>query len=211
MIVIIFIRQFFIQFLLTIFCLDLIALISSLDNGLVLTPPMGWLSWERFTCQTDCVNHPKDCISERLYMDMADRLASDGFRDVGYEFVNIDDCWLEKERDAQTGKLVADRTRFPHGIKWLADYIHSKGLKLGIYGDVGTKTCAGYPGSDGTNGTDYYQLDAQTFAEWGVDSLKFGGCNEDIKQMDTKFPKMSDALNKTGNEKVKHKSIQTNM
>src|SRR6266487_5938927 len=93
---------------------------NGLNNGVARTPPMGWLSWERFVCETDCVNYPEDCISERLYMDMADRLSADGFKDVGYEFVNIDDCWLEKERDAQTGKLVADRTRFPHGIKWLA-------------------------------------------------------------------------------------------
>ena len=114
----------------------------SLDNGLARTPPMGWLSWERFTCNIDCVNYPHNCINEQLYKDMADRMVKDGFKDVGYQYVNIDDCWSEMERDSQN-KLVADKKRFPSGIKALADYMHSKGLKLGIYGDVGYKTCAG--------------------------------------------------------------------
>ena len=114
----------------------------SLDNGLARTPPMGWLSWERFTCNIDCVNYPHNCINEQLYKDMADRMVKDGFKDVGYQYVNIDDCWSEMERDSQN-KLVADKKRFPSGIKTLADYMHSKGLKLGIYGDVGYKTCAG--------------------------------------------------------------------
>ena len=114
----------------------------SLDNGLARTPPMGWLSWERFTCNIDCVNYPHNCINEQLYKDMADRMVQDGFKDVGYQYVNIDDCWSEMERDSQN-KLVADKKRFPSGIKALADYMHSKGLKLGIYGDVGYKTCAG--------------------------------------------------------------------
>ena len=114
----------------------------SLDNGLARTPPMGWLSWERFTCNIDCVNYPHNCINEQLYKDMADRMVQDGFKDVGYQYVNIDDCWSEMKRDSQN-KLVADKKRFPSGIKALADYMHSKGLKLGIYGDVGYKTCAG--------------------------------------------------------------------
>lgn len=114
----------------------------SLDNGVARTPPMGWLSWERFTCNIDCVNYPHNCINEQLYKDMADRMVEDGFKDVGYQYINIDDCWSEMERDSQN-KLVADKKRFPSGIKALADYMHSKGLKLGIYGDVGYKTCAG--------------------------------------------------------------------
>ncbi|KAF8795467.1 Alpha-N-acetylgalactosaminidase like protein [Argiope bruennichi] len=110
-------------------------LVLGLDNGLAVTPPMGWLSWERFTCNTDCKNDPANCIGERLYKEMADRLVADGYKDLGYEYVNIDDCWMEKERD-KDGKLVPDRQRFPNGIKALADYIHSKGLKLGIYQDI---------------------------------------------------------------------------
>nr|XP_042896359.1 alpha-N-acetylgalactosaminidase-like [Parasteatoda tepidariorum] len=164
----------------------------ALDNGLARTPPMGWLSWTRFACQIDCENDPKNCISEQLIKDMANRMAADGFKDVGYEYVNIDDCWLEKQRDAN-GKLVADRKRFPSGIKGLADYVHSKGLKLGIYQDVGTSTCAGYPGSYG-----HFDVDAATFAEWGVDMLKVDGCYADAKEMDETYPQYSIAINKTG-------------
>lgn len=115
--------------------------ISALDNGVFLRPPMGWISWGRFRCIMDCDTYPDDCISDRLFMDMADRMAQDGWRDAGYEYINIDDCWQEPERDATTNKLVADRKRFPNGVKALADYIHSKGLKFGLYSDVGEKTC----------------------------------------------------------------------
>jgi len=114
---------------------------------------MGWLVWERFACNTDCDNDPNNCISEKLFMEMADRIAEDGFKDVGYEFVNIDDCWMARERDAH-GRLQADPKRFPHGIKNLADYVHSKGLKLGIYEDLGSFTCGGYPGTLGHIETD---------------------------------------------------------
>ncbi len=118
-------------------------LVYALNDGSVRTPPMGWLSWERFACEIDCDKYPYPCINEQLYKDMTDRLAADGFKEFGYEYVNLDDCWSEKERDS-SHKLVADKKRFPNGIKGLADYVHSKGLKLGIYGSVGAKTCAGY-------------------------------------------------------------------
>ncbi|XP_054715039.1 alpha-N-acetylgalactosaminidase-like [Uloborus diversus] len=163
----------------------------ALDNGLALTPPMGWLSWERFTCNIDCDNDPKNCISEQLYMDMADRLVADGYKELGYEYVNIDDCWMERKRDS-SNRLVPDHKRFPNGIKALADYVHSKGLKLGIYQDVGTNTCAGYPGSQG-----FYDIDASTFAEWEIDMLKVDGCYADPKDMDDMYPKYSIAVNKT--------------
>lgn len=166
--------------------------VVSLDNGLALTPPMGWLSWERYRCQTDCVNYPDDCISEKLYMRMADLLVSEGYKDLGYEYVNIDDCWMAKKRD-QNGSLVADPERFPHGIKALADYVHSKGLKLGIYEDFGTHTCGGYPGSKF-----YLEQDAELFASWGVDMLKLDGCYTDIKDMDDGYPDMQGFLNRTG-------------
>lgn len=120
-----------------------INIVYARNNGLVLTPPMGWLSWERFTCQIDCVNYPEKCINEQLYKEMADHLVSDGFQALGYQYVNIDDCWSEKTRAKGTQELIPDKKRFPNGMKSLADYMHSKGLKLGIYGDVGTKTCAG--------------------------------------------------------------------
>lgn len=176
----------------SIVALCFIPLIGCLDNGLAITPPMGWLSWARFVCNIDCENDPYNCISESLYMKMADHLVSDGFKDVGYEYVNIDDCWMAKERD-DNSRLVADPDRFPHGIKALADYVHSKGLKLGIYEDIGTKTCAGYPGSAG-----HFDIDAQTFAEWGVDMLKLDGCYAEPKDMDKTYPQVTAALNRTG-------------
>ncbi|XP_041357991.1 alpha-N-acetylgalactosaminidase-like isoform X2 [Gigantopelta aegis] len=172
--------------------LVLIGVTHSLDNGLARTPPMGWMSWQRFRCNIDCKDDKYNCISEDLYMEMADHLVSDGYRDLGYEYVNIDDCWAAKQRDSD-GKLRADPERFPSGIKKLADYVHSKGLKLGIYGDFGTLTCGGYPGSKF-----YEELDAQTFADWGVDSLKLDGCYSTIDDYAIGYPLMEFWLNKTG-------------
>lgn len=166
--------------------------VSGLDNGLALTPPMGWLSWERYRCITDCDTYPDNCISEKLYRNVADLLVSEGYRDVGYQYVNIDDCWMAKERDSN-GSLVPDPDRFPSGMKNLADYIHSKGLKMGIYEDFGTKTCGGYPGSKF-----YMQQDAETFAAWGVDMLKLDGCYTDTADMDYGYPIMGFYLNRTG-------------
>ncbi|KAJ7402166.1 Alpha-galactosidase A [Pitangus sulphuratus] len=169
------------------------AAVAALDNGLARTPPMGWLHWERFLCGTDCAGHPSRCVSERLFVEMADRMASEGWRDAGYEFLCIDDCWMAPTRDGQ-GRLRADPRRFPGGIRRLADYVHSKGLKLGIYSDVGEKTCAGFPGSYG-----HYELDARTFASWGVDLLKFDGCSSGSpERLAEGYRRMSLALNKTG-------------
>uniref|UniRef100_A0A0B7A7V6 Alpha-galactosidase n=1 Tax=Arion vulgaris TaxID=1028688 RepID=A0A0B7A7V6_9EUPU len=168
----------------------------ALNNGLALTPPMGWLSWERFRCNVDCVNDPDNCISEKLFMTMADMMVSEGYKDAGYQYINIDDCWPAKERDSN-GKLVPDPVRFPSGIRALANYVHSKGLKLGIYEDFGTKTCAGYPGSEY-----YLESDANTFAEWDIDMLKFDGCNSDANDMRYGYPIMQFFLNKTGHPMV---------
>lgn len=164
----------------------------ALDNGLALTPTMGWLHWERFMCNTACDQDPDNCVSERLYMQMADVMVKEGWKEAGYEYVCIDDCWPSRKRDAQ-GHLQADPKRFPGGIKKLADYVHSRGLKLGIYADVGKNTCAGYPGSLG-----YYDTDAQTFADWGVDLLKFDGCYMNWTLLAEGYTNMSKALNKTG-------------
>ncbi|XP_030065529.1 alpha-galactosidase A [Microcaecilia unicolor] len=166
---------------------------QALDNGLALTPTMGWLHWERFLCNTNCDSDPHNCISEQLFMQMADLMVSEGWKNVGYQYVCIDDCWLAATRDAQN-RLQPDMKRFPSGIKKLADYVHSKGLKLGIYQDVGKKTCAGFPGSFG-----FYELDAQTFADWGIDLLKFDGCNYGtLNLLAEGYRNMSLALNKTG-------------
>ncbi|KAG7279327.1 hypothetical protein CRUP_019023 [Coryphaenoides rupestris] len=126
----------------------------ALDNGLALKPTMGWLHWARFI--------------ERLFMQTADVMVRDGWRDAGYEYVCVDDCWPSRRRDAS-------------------------GLKLGIYSDVGAYTCAGYPGSLG-----YYETDAQTFADWGVDLLKFDGCNMKGNLIAEGYMNMSRALNATG-------------
>lgn len=168
-------------------------LANGLDNGLALTPPMGWLTWERFRCNTDCENDPDNCISERLIKVMADRLVSDGYRDVGYKYIIIDDCWLAPERDNVTKQLKPDPKRFPSGMKRLADYVHSKGLLFGIYEDFGTTTCAGYPGSEF-----FLMHDANTFASWGVDYVKFDVCNSDPKDFAAGFSAMSFYLNQTG-------------
>ncbi|EHB11273.1 Alpha-N-acetylgalactosaminidase [Heterocephalus glaber] len=153
---------------------------------------MGWLSWERFRCNTDCDKDPKNCISERLFMEMADRLAKDGWRDLGYIYLNIDDCWIGG-RDAK-GHLMPDSKRFPHGIAFLADYAHSLGLKLGIYEDMGNLTCMGYPGTT----LDKVEQDAQTFAEWKVDMLKLDGCFSTSEDRAKGYPMMAAALNATG-------------
>ncbi|XP_019865604.1 alpha-N-acetylgalactosaminidase-like isoform X1 [Aethina tumida] len=180
--------KYYILVLVTIFAED----VNCLDNGLALTPPMGWMHWQRFRCLVDCDAYPDECISEKLFRDMADRLAEDGFKEVGYEYIIIDDCWASKERD-ENERLQPDPIRFPSGIKALADYVHSKGLKFGIYGDFGTKTCAGYPGS-----INYLEQDAKTWAEWGVDYLKLDGCYADEKIMEEGYAKMGRYLNQTG-------------
>nr|CAH7752863.1 unnamed protein product [Callosobruchus chinensis] len=166
--------------------------VFGLDNGLGLTPPMGWMHWQRFRCLIDCDNYPDECISEKLFRSIADRMVEDGYLAAGYEYVMIDDCWASKKRNGN-GKLEADPQRFPSGIKNLSDYIHGKGLKFGIYGDYGTYTCAGYPGSK-----DHLQVDADTFAEWGVDYLKLDGCHIDYTKIEIGYIEMQKHLNKTG-------------
>lgn len=157
---------------------------------------MGWMTWQRFRCNTDCVNDPENCISERLIKEMADLLVSEGYLASGYEYLIVDDCWLNHSRDAN-GKLMPDLKRFPSGIRNLADYVHSKGLKFGIYEDFGTLTCGGYPGS-----IDHLELDANTFAQWTVDYVKLDGCYADVKVMDKGYPEMGYYLNKTGRPMV---------
>ncbi|XP_026318115.1 alpha-N-acetylgalactosaminidase isoform X2 [Hyposmocoma kahamanoa] len=170
--------------------------ISGLDNGLALTPPMGWLAWERFRCNTDCKNDPDNCISDRLFRTMTDLLVSEGYASAGYEYINVDDCWPERERDHR-GKLVPDRERFPYGMKSLSDYVHSKGLKFGIYEDYGNFTCAGYPGVVG-----HLAGDAATFAQWGVDYVKLDGCYALPGDMDYGYPEFGRQLNLTGKQMV---------
>ncbi len=129
-------------------------------EGVADTPPMGWNSWNHFGCNID----------EALIRGTADAMVSSGMKDAGYQYVNLDDCW-HGERDAD-GFIQPDPVRFPNGIKALADYVHSKGLKIGIYSDAGLKTCGGKPGSQG-----YEYQDAMQYARWGIDYLKYDWCN----------------------------------
>jgi alpha-galactosidase len=151
------------------------------DNELALTPPMGWNSWNKFGCN----------VSEDLIKSMAVAMVSSGMKDAGYQYVVIDDCW-QVSRD-NSGNIVADPQRFPDGIQALAAYVHSKGLKFGIYSDAGTKTCAKRPGSRGHE----YQ-DASQYAAWGVDYLKYDWCNTGTEDAQAAYATMSDALKATG-------------
>lgn len=151
-------------------------------EGLALTPQMGWNSWNKFG--TD--------INEQMVKEMADALVSTGLRDAGYNHILLDDGWMEMERDAQ-GNLVPHREKFPNGIKVVADYVHSKGLKFGLYNCAGSKTCAGYPGSRGHE----YQ-DALKYAEWGVDYLKYDWCSTGKLNAEEAYITMRDAIYAAG-------------
>ncbi|QFU88148.1 NPCBM/NEW2 domain-containing protein [Amycolatopsis sp. YIM 10] len=155
-------------------------------DGLALTPPMGFNNWNTTHCEAD--------FNETLVRDIADIFVSHGLKEAGYTYVNLDDCWALPER-APNGDLVPDPVRFPHGIKAVADYVHSKGLKFGIYSSAGTKTCneAGFPGALG-----HEQQDANLFASWGVDYLKYDNCNNQGVNAIERYTKMRDALRATG-------------
>ena len=157
----------------------LISLITSLDNGLGLTPQMGWNTWNKFACK----------INETLIYQSIDALISSGLKDLGYEYMNLDDCWQIKRDENKT--IVPDPTTFPNGIKPLADYAHSKGLKLGVYSDGGNYTCQLRPGGYG-----YEEIDAKTYAEWGVDYLKYDNCFNGGISSKIRYPRMTDALMK---------------
>ena len=152
---------------------------------LAKTPPMGWNSCNKFACN----------VSEDLIKQMADAMVSTGMKDAGYEYIVIDDCW-QVDRDAD-GNIVADPKRFPSGIKALADYVHSKGLKFGLYSDAGTGTCQGRPGSSG-----YEEKDAKQYAAWGVDYLKYDWCNTEGLDQQVQYPKMAAALQSSGRDIV---------
>ncbi|XP_044737417.1 alpha-N-acetylgalactosaminidase [Chrysoperla carnea] len=168
----------------------------SLDNGLALTPPMGWMHWQRYRCIVDCKEYPDDCVSEQLFKKAADLIVSEGYDQLGYEYIIVDDCWLNKTRD-ENGRLQPDKDRFPSGMKALADYIHGKGLKFGLYEDFGTKTCAGYPGVLG-----HLEQDAQQFADWDVDYVKLDGCYSNITEMYDGYTQFGKYLNETGRPMV---------
>ncbi|MFJ4828510.1 NPCBM/NEW2 domain-containing protein [Streptomyces sp. NPDC088747] len=155
---------------------------QAVDDGLALTPPMGFNNWNSTHCRPE--------FDEDMVKGIADIFVEKGLKEAGYQYVNLDDCWALPSRDAN-GKLVPDPARFPNGISAVADYVHSKGLKLGIYTSAGTKTCndAGFPGALG-----HEYSDAQQFADWGVDYLKYDNCNNQGVDAISRYTTMRDAL-----------------
>jgi alpha-galactosidase len=154
---------------------------DSVSKGLALTPPMGFNTWNKFACN----------VSEELVRGMADAMVKSGMKDAGYQYIVIDDCW-QVSRDAH-GNIVADAQRFPSGIKALADYVHSLGLKFGIYSDAGSKTCAGRPGGRGHEFQDGLQ-----YAAWGVDYLKYDWCNTTTQDARASYALIREALDASG-------------
>ena len=152
---------------------------------LAQTPPMGWNSWNKFACDVD----------EQKIRQVADAMAANGMKAAGYEYIVIDDCWHGR-RDT-LGFIQADKQRFPSGMKALVDYVHGKGLKFGIYSDAGNKTCGGRPGSRGHE----YQ-DATTYAQWGVDYLKYDWCATEGLKAEGAYTTMRDALAHAGHPVV---------
>jgi alpha-galactosidase len=149
--------------------------------NLALTPPMGWNSWNKFGCN----------VSDEMIRGMADAMVKSGMKEAGYQYVVIDDCWqVNRDKD---GNIVADPQRFPQGIKALADYVHSIGLKFGIYSDAGSKTCAGRPGGLGHE----YQ-DALKYAAWGVDYLKYDWCHTTTQDAKASYANIRNALDTAG-------------
>ncbi|MEO7278249.1 MAG: glycoside hydrolase family 27 protein [Sphingomicrobium sp.] len=159
--------------------------VNKAPNGLALTPPMGWNSWNKFACN----------VNEQIVRDTADAIVASGMRDAGYQYVVIDDCW-HGQRDSN-GAITADAQRFPSGIRALADFVHARGLKFGIYSDAGRLTCGGRPGSQGHE----YQ-DALTYAGWGVDYLKYDWCSTGERNAPEAYAVMADALRSSGREIV---------
>ena len=151
-------------------------------EGLALAPPMGWNTWNTFG--VNC--------SEALVRETADAMVANGMRDAGYVYLVIDDAWSARERDSD-GNLVADPAKFPGGMKALADYLHERGFRFGIYNCAGSKTCAGYPGGRG-----HEFQDARTYASWGVDYFKYDWCNRGTANGPETYRIMSDALRAAG-------------
>jgi len=154
----------------------------AIENGLGLVPQMGWNTWNSFHCD----------ISEVLIKDSVDKIKALGLDQIGYKYVNLDDCWALLERTSD-GHFIPDPERFPNGMTPLGDYIHAAGLFYGIYSSAGTKTCAGRAGSLG-----YESIDAQDFASWGVDYLKYDNCYNNKVSGTIRYPAMRDALESTG-------------
>jgi alpha-galactosidase len=173
------IRLFFVFLI----CASTVQLFAQKFENLAPTPPMGWNSWNTF--QTN--------INEELVKGIADVMVASGMKDAGYTYIVLDDGWMAMERDAKTGNLIPDPKKFPNGLKPVIDYVHSKGLKFGLYNCAGTKTCAGYPGTRG-----YEYQDARFYASLDIDYLKFDWCNTEGINATEAYTTMSKALKTAG-------------
>ena len=158
---------------------------QSIQSLVAQTPPMGWNSWNKFGCN----------VSEQLIREIADAMVASGMKAVGYQYVNIDDCW-QVARDS-SGRIIADPARFPSGIKSLADYVHGRGLKLGLYTDAGRLTCEKRPGS-----YNHETEDVKTYAEWGIDYVKVDWCSSEGLDPEIQYAKFRDALAAAGRPMV---------
>lgn len=157
-------------------------------NGLAVTPQMGWDNWNAFGCDVD----------EALLTTSARAIVDLGLRDIGYQYVILDDCWSAGRNTSGNGSIIVDTTKFPNGMAAVADDVHALGLKFGMYSDAGRYTCGSYEGSLG-----HEAVDAQTFAAWGVDYLKYDNCynqgeagTQSLSR--NRYSVMSEALNATG-------------
>ena len=171
------------KFLFALLIVSCAKLYAQKYDGLAMTPPMGWNSWNTFQTK----------ISDSLVRGIADVMVSSGMKDAGYTYLVLDDGWMAMDRDKITGDLVPDPKKFPNGMKVLVDYVHAKGLKFGLYNCAGTKTCAGYPGTRG-----YEYQDARFYASLGIDYLKFDWCNTDGINAKEAYTTMSKALKLAG-------------
>jgi len=160
----------------------LMSSVVALENGLGLTPQMGWNSWNQFACD----------ISEDTIKQAADKIVDLGLDKLGYNYVNIDDCWMLADRSAD-GHMQPDPVTFPNGMRTVGDYIHSLGLKYGIYSSAGTLTCQERAAS-----LDFEEVDALDWASWGVDYLKYDNCFNQGRDAEERYTRMRDALNATG-------------
>jgi alpha-galactosidase len=168
-------------FLLALLTTLAVSLSPAQTTNVALTPPIGWNSWNKFACH----------VSEQLIREMADAMVASGMKAAGYQYVNIDDCWQVGR--AAGGAIVADPDRFPSGIKALADYVHNKGLKLGVYTDAGRLTCEKRPGS-----YEHEAQDIQTYAAWGVDYVKIDWCHSEGLDPEVQYAKFRDAIAQSG-------------
>ena len=171
------------KFLFALLIVSCAKLYAQKYDGLAMTPPMGWNSWNTFQTK----------ISDSLVRGIADVMVSSGMKDAGYTYLVLDEGWMAMDRDKITGDLVPDPKKFPNGMKVLVDYVHAKGLKFGLYNCAVTKTCAGYPGTRG-----YEYQDARFYASLGIDYLKFDWCNTDGINAKEAYTTMSKALKLAG-------------